>query len=68
VEKEFLRCPHCLRKLKNPCANCGKPLENEWRICPYCEADVPGVTPPRRRRRRDPSSEPVSSRPPTDLL
>ena len=68
VEKDFLRCPHCLRKLKNPCTNCGKPLENDWRICPYCEADVPGVTPPRRRRRRDPSSEPVPSRPPADLL
>jgi hypothetical protein len=69
VEKEFLRCPHCLRKLKEPCGNCGKPLDNEWRICPYCEADVPGVTPPRRqRRRRETSSEPVSSRPPSDLI
>ena len=69
IEKDFLRCPHCLRKLKNPCENCGRPLDGEWRICPYCEADVPGVTPPRRqRRRREPGTETVSTRPPSDLI
>ncbi len=54
VEKDFLRCPHCLRKLRDPCVSCGKPLDPDWRICPYCEAEIPGVTPraPRRRRRR----------------
>ncbi|MGZ4270920.1 MAG: zinc ribbon domain-containing protein [Solirubrobacteraceae bacterium] len=53
VEKDFLRCPSCLRKLKDPCGNCGKPLDPDWRICPYCEAEIPGITPaPRRRRRR----------------
>jgi Double zinc ribbon len=58
VEKDFLRCPSCLRKLKDPCVSCGKPLDPEWRICPYCEAEIPGVTPtPRRRRRRSSSPE-----------
>jgi predicted amidophosphoribosyltransferase len=53
VEKEFLRCPNCMRKLKDPCANCGRPLDPQWPICPYCEAEVPGHAPvPRRRRRR----------------
>jgi RNA polymerase subunit RPABC4/transcription elongation factor Spt4 len=53
VEKDFLRCPSCLRKLKEACGNCAKPLDPDWRICPYCEAEIPGVTPaPRRRRRR----------------
>jgi hypothetical protein len=53
VEKDFLRCPNCMRKLKDPCSNCGKPLDPEWAICPYCEAEVPGHAPlPRRRRRR----------------
>ena len=53
VEKDFLRCPNCMRKLKDPCANCGKPLDPQWPICPYCEAEVPGHAPgPRRRRRR----------------
>jgi len=53
VKEDFLRCPHCLRKLKDPCGSCGKPLDPVWRVCPYCEAEIPGVTPqPRRRRRR----------------
>ena len=52
VEKEFLRCPACLRKLKDACQNCARPLDPQWRICPYCEAEV-GAPPeePRRRRR-----------------
>jgi double zinc ribbon protein len=54
VEKAFLRCPNCLRKLKDPCQVCGKPLDPEWKICPYCEAEIPGKT-PRRRRRRPPA-------------
>jgi predicted amidophosphoribosyltransferase len=58
VEKDFLRCPNCMRKLKDPCANCGKPLDPQWPICPYCEAEVPGHAPvPRRRRRRQPTGE-----------
>jgi len=52
VEKDFLRCPSCLRKLKDPCVACGKPLDPEWKICPYCEAEIPGKTPVARRRRR----------------
>src|SRR3954462_4803394 len=26
VERDFLRCPSCMRKLKDPCVACGKPL------------------------------------------
>jgi Double zinc ribbon len=61
VEKDFLRCPTCLRKLKDSCGNCGKPLDPEWRICPYCEAEIPGVTPTARRRRRRRSTEEFES-------
>jgi RNA polymerase subunit RPABC4/transcription elongation factor Spt4 len=52
VERDFVRCPSCLRKLKERCANCSRPLDQAWTICPYCEADVPGVSTPRVRRRR----------------
>ena len=52
VEKDFLRCPSCLRKLKDPCSNCARPLDPAWSICPYCETEVPGAIQPRRRRRR----------------
>jgi hypothetical protein len=56
VERNFLRCPSCLRRLKEPCQTCGKPLDPVWKICPYCEAEVSGGPPaaaePTRRRRR----------------
>jgi hypothetical protein len=59
VEKDFLRCPNCMRKLKDPCAVCGKPLDPAWRICPFCESEVGTAAPaPRRaRRRREVGSE-----------
>jgi Double zinc ribbon len=59
VEKDFLRCPNCMRKLKDPCTNCGKPLDPMWKICPFCEAEIGSVAPaPRRaRRRRDGAAE-----------
>jgi hypothetical protein len=53
VERDFVRCPSCLRKLKERCASCSKPLEREWTICPYCEAEVADASPRRRARRRD---------------
>ncbi len=53
VEQSFLRCPSCLRRLKEPCATCGKPLDPRWSICPYCEAEVGQAQPaPRQRPRR----------------
>jgi Double zinc ribbon len=51
VERDFIRCPSCLRKLKERCASCSRPLDRAWTICPYCEADVPGIAPARSRRR-----------------
>jgi hypothetical protein len=52
IEREFVRCPSCLRKLKERCVNCNRPLDQAWTICPYCEADVPGISGTRVRRRR----------------
>jgi hypothetical protein len=68
VESAFLRCPSCLRRLKEPCTVCGKPLDPRWKICPYCEAEVgqrpPEVRRPRVRRPAAPApSRPVPSRP-----
>src|SRR5919198_364176 len=52
IEKTFLRCPSCLRGLKEPCPVCGKPLDPRWKICPYCEAEVGQPTESRRPRER----------------
>ncbi len=52
AEKDFLRCPKCLRKLRDPCVNCSRPLDPDWRLCPYCESEIPSVVAERRSRRR----------------
>ena len=64
VEKDFLRCPNCMRKLKDPCHVCGKPLDPMWKICPFCEAEVgiPAPQPRRTRRRRESTgSDPLAT-------
>jgi hypothetical protein len=59
VEKDFLRCPNCMRKLKDPCRTCGKPLDPRWKICPFCESEIGAVpqAPRRARRRRETTPE-----------
>jgi hypothetical protein len=52
VEKDFLRCPSCMRKLKDPCVTCGRPLDPSWKICPFCEAELGEAAPTPRRTRR----------------
>jgi hypothetical protein len=49
VEKNFLRCPNCERRLKDPCPTCGKPVDPRWALCPFCESTLGGE---RRRRPR----------------
>jgi RNA polymerase subunit RPABC4/transcription elongation factor Spt4 len=36
VEKDYLLCPECGFDLRAPCRSCGKPLDLNWRTCPYC--------------------------------
>jgi hypothetical protein len=52
IELDFLRCPNCLRKLKERCASCSRPLDRTWAICPYCETEVAGAATARRSARR----------------
>lgn len=62
VERDFVRCPSCLTKLKERCVSCSRPLDPSWTICPYCEAEAPAPpappeAPARSRRRRGRSQE-----------
>jgi len=73
IEKSFLRCPSCLRRLKEPCTVCARPLDPRWKICPYCEAEVgSGATPAgrsteaARRSRPRRSARPPATRAPGD--
>ncbi len=36
VEKDFLICPYCMKKLKKSCIECERPLKLNWNVCPYC--------------------------------
>lgn len=51
IEKNYLRCPRCQRRLKDPCESCGKPVDPRWALCPYCERELPGA----RQQRRQPA-------------
>jgi hypothetical protein len=66
IEQAFLRCPSCLRRLKEPCAVCGRPLDPRWKICPYCEAEVGQPAPEPRRARERPRRTAAPQRPAAD--
>jgi hypothetical protein len=61
VEKNYLRCPQCRRRLKDPCPTCGKPVDPRWALCPYCETALP-----ERARRQKPKPGGRSKAPPDD--
>ena len=61
VEKSYLRCPRCQRRLKDPCESCGKPVDPRWSICPYCETELPGARQRQQKReaaQRKPARKP----------
>jgi len=61
IEKTYLRCPQCQRRLKDPCTSCGKPVDSRWALCPHCETPLGETERPRRRkapaRRQAPAAE-----------
>jgi hypothetical protein len=50
VERNYLRCPECQRRLKHPCPSCRKPVDPGWALCPYCEEPLGRGERPRRRK------------------
>jgi hypothetical protein len=75
VEKNYLRCPNCQRRLKDPCPTCSKPVDPRWGLCPYCETALAGggerqrrsqkqarrPEPEQRRSRREAEPEPEAA-------
>jgi len=51
VERNYLRCPKCQQRLKDPCPTCRKPVDPRWSICPYCESALAG-----EKRRQKPKA------------
>jgi hypothetical protein len=50
-----------MRRLKERCYSCSKPVDPAWKLCPFCEAET--QTPPpsatRRRRRSKTTDQPT---------
>ncbi len=65
VEKNFLRCPNCQRRLKDPCPSCGKPVDPRWGLCPYCETTLGGERGrrPKKTVRRKKAAEAPTKKP-----
>jgi hypothetical protein len=60
TEKNYLRCPKCQHRLKDPCPTCSKPVDPRWVLCPYCENALGGGKrrqQPRAEGRREPRAE-----------
>lgn len=70
IEKSYLRCPECERRLKDPCPSCGKPVDSRWALCPHCETPLRGGRgesrrrkPPARRKPPEPRAERADAEP-----
>jgi hypothetical protein len=37
AEPDFIRCPACRTRLREPCPSCSRPVGLKWRVCAYCE-------------------------------
>jgi hypothetical protein len=65
VERNYLRCPKCQHRLKDPCTSCGRPVDPRWAMCPYCEnalAGRPRQGKPKGEGRREARAERPASR------
>lgn len=53
AESDFLRCPSCRSRLREPCPSCDRPVGLGWKLCPYCETTLiePKRKPEGRRSR-----------------
>ncbi len=40
VEADYLVCPVCTTRLREPCVGCEAPLEPLWQMCPHCATPV----------------------------
>ena len=58
ISEEFIVCPQCRTKLRQPCASCGRPLDLNWTACPYC------ATPSARAEPASPASSAAQDDPP----
>ena len=59
IERNYLRCPKCRARVKDPCPTCEKPIDPHWTMCPYCETPLRRATPPPRRAPAEQAAKPA---------
>ena len=59
VEGDFVLCPYCRTKLKDPCAVCGRPLSYGWIACAYCGTSRASAVEPQLTPRQQTSVAPL---------
>jgi RNA polymerase subunit RPABC4/transcription elongation factor Spt4 len=46
IESDYVLCPICHTRLRQPCVHCGRLIHPRWNVCPYCaqsQRSVPGI-------------------------
>lgn len=63
TQPDFIRCPACRSRLKEPCPSCDRPVGLRWKVCPYCEHTLIASKRSTRQGRgsEDPKSGPRNS-------
>jgi Double zinc ribbon len=68
IERNYLRCPSCRVRVKDPCESCGKPIDPRWSLCPYCETPVRRAEQAQQQRRARPAGERPTRRTPAERV
>lgn len=40
VDPDFVLCPHCHTRLREPCPSCERLVDVRWGLCPYCASSI----------------------------
>jgi hypothetical protein len=43
VDDDYLVCPVCTTRLREPCPSCDAALDPLWQACPYCATRIPAI-------------------------
>ena len=61
----YLRCPECQTRIKDPCESCEKPIDPRWTMCPYCETPSAASSRAGARRSGVPGARSATARRPS---
>src|SRR5688500_13032656 len=56
VEDDFVLCPHCHTRLREPCLACARLIDLRWSVCAYCGAAQGGESAGKTERVEEPAA------------